>query len=220
MTQRLFAIGDIHGCFDSFRTLIEQKIQIRKDDKIVLLGDYIDRGTHSKEVVDYIIDLQNSGFDIVPLIGNHESMLLDTINNSEYLSTWIQNGGTETIKSFGISSLGKLAPRYIDFFKGLIYYYEFEDYLFVHAGFNDAINNPFEDRYYMIWRCREKYGHPSLKDKTIVHGHRPISVAACTENIHSQNKVINLDTGCVYTDINGHGSLTALELYTKCIYFA
>lgn len=117
MTHRLFAIGDIHGCFDSLRTMIEQKIKIRKEDKIILLGDYIDRGPQSKEVVDYIIDLQNSGFDLVPLIGNHEAMLLDTLNNNEYFSIWIQNGGTETLRSFGISSLGKLAPRYIDFFK-------------------------------------------------------------------------------------------------------
>ncbi|MFA5814000.1 MAG: metallophosphoesterase [Bacteroidales bacterium] len=74
MNQRLLAIGDIHGCFNAFRTLVEQKIQIKKRDKIILLGDYIDRGTHSKEVVDYIFDLQNKGFDIVPLIGNHEAM--------------------------------------------------------------------------------------------------------------------------------------------------
>ena len=220
MNKRLFAIGDIHGCFDSFRTMIEQKIQIRKEDKIVLLGDYIDRGTHSKAVVDYIMDLRDRGFDIVPLIGNHEAMLLDTLNNDEYLSKWIQNGGDETVRSFGISSLGKLSPRYIDFFKGLLYYFEFEQYLFVHAGFNDVINNPLQDRYYMIWRCKDKYLHPLLKNKTIVHGHRPISVAACTENVHSKNKVINLDTGCVYSDNNGHGSLTALELYTKCLYFA
>lgn len=220
MTQRLFAIGDIHGCFDSFRTMVEQKIKIRRDDKIVLLGDYIDRGTHSKDVVDYILNLQNNGYDIVPLIGNHEAMLLDTLKNDEYLSKWIQNGGAETVRSFGISSLGKLAPHYIDFFKGLHYYFEFDQYLFVHAGFNDEISNPFEDRYYMIWRCRDKYVHPMLIDKTIVHGHRPISVATCTESIKRQSKVINLDTGCVYSDSNGHGSLTALELHTKCLYFA
>jgi serine/threonine protein phosphatase 1 len=158
----------------------------------------------NKEVVDYIIYLQDNGFDIVPLIGNHEAMLLDTFNNNEYFSTWIQNGGAETLRSFEINSLGKLATHYVDFFNGLPYYFEFEEYLFVHAGFNDEIDNPFEDRYYMIWRCRERYWHSSLKDKIIVHGHRPISVAACTENIHSQNKVINLDTGCVYTDINAN----------------
>lgn len=219
MTQRLFAIGDIHGCFDSFRTLVEEKIQIRTDDKIVLLGDYIDRGAQSREVIDYIIELQSNGFDIVPLLGNHESMLLDAYYDVGQLSLWIQNGGTETLKSFGISSLKNIERRYIDFFIGLPYYFAFEDYLFVHAGFNDDLSNPFEDRYHMIWKCKEKYEHPSLKDKTIVHGHRPVSVNICKENVLGKNKVINVDTGCVYSEHTGYGTLTALELYANGLYF-
>lgn len=220
MTQRLFAIGDIHGCYNAFRTLLERHIQIKKSDKIILLGDYIDRGAQSKEVVDYIIDLQSDGFDIVPLLGNHEAMLLDAYYNDGHLSLWIQNGGTETLKSFGIRSLKNMERRYIDFFSGLPYYFAFEDYLFVHAGFNDDLNNPFEDRYHMIWKCKERYKHPSLKDKTIVHGHRPVSKTICKENVPGKNKVINLDTGCVYSDYTGYGTLTALELYTNCLYFA
>lgn len=88
MNNRLFAIGDIHGCFDSFQKLIENVIDIKPNDTIVLLDDYIDRGSQSKEIVDYIIDLQNKGFNLIPLIGNHESMLLDTLDNDElcYLS--------------------------------------------------------------------------------------------------------------------------------------
>jgi serine/threonine protein phosphatase 1 len=220
MNKRLFAIGDIHGCFDSFRTLVEQKIQIKKSDKIILLGDYIDRGTHSKEVLDYIIDLQNNGFDIVPLTGNHEVMLLDAFYNDEHLSLWIQNGGTKTLKSFGIGSLKNLDPEYITFFEGLSYYFAIEEYLFVHAGFNDRIDNPFDDQYSMIWERKESYRHPLLKDKTIVHGHNPVPVTICKESLQSNNKVINLDTGCVYSNYPGYGRLAALELYTKCLYFA
>ncbi len=220
MNKRLFAIGDIHGCYEAFRALVEQKIQIKKSDKLILLGDYIDRGTHSKEVVDYIIELQNNGFDIVPLRGNHEAMLLDAFDKYERLSIWIQNGGSATLKSFGINSLKDLEPRYLEFFNKLPYYFEFEEYLFVHAGFNDDENDPFEDKYHMIWKCREKYRHPSLRDKTIVHGHRPIPVTLCYENVFSSNKVINLDTGCVYSDSDGYGSLSGLELYANCLYFA
>jgi len=58
MNKRLFAIGDIHGCFNAVRSLLEQKIQIKESDKIILLGDYIDRGIQSKDVIDYIIDLK------------------------------------------------------------------------------------------------------------------------------------------------------------------
>ena len=60
MSERLFAIGDIHGCFDSLKELVEHKIQLQKSDKLVLLGDYIDRGDKSKEVVEYIIELCES----------------------------------------------------------------------------------------------------------------------------------------------------------------
>ena len=220
MNKRLFAIGDIHGCYKAFRTLVEQKIKIKKSDKIILLGDYIDRGPHSKEVIDYIIELQNNGFDIIPLRGNHEAMLLDAFDKGERLSLWIQNGGSETLKSFGISYLKDLAPRYLEFFNKLPYYFEFEEYIFVHAGFNDGLNNPFDDKYHMIWKCRERYEHPSLKDKTIVHGHCPITVTTCNERVLSNNKVINLDTGCVYSDSDGYGSLSALELYAYSLFFA
>ena len=67
MDNRLFAIGDIHGCFNSFKKLMEEKIQITKSDKVVLLGDYIDRGSQSKEVIDYIIELKEKSFDIITL---------------------------------------------------------------------------------------------------------------------------------------------------------
>ena len=164
MGERLFAIGDIHGCFDSLRELIENKIAIRKSDRLVFLGDYIDRGNQSREVIDYIIELKNKDFDIVALIGNHESMLLDALDNDMFLPEWFQNGGSETMRSFGINSLKQLDQVYIDFFKGLQFYYFLNDFLFVHAGFNDRISNPFDDKYHMIWSRREKYTNPVLTE--------------------------------------------------------
>lgn len=214
MNERLFAIGDIHGCFDSFRELVENKIEINNSDKLVLLGDYIDRGNQSKEVVDFIIELQHKGIDVIPLMGNHEAMLLDTLDNGELLSNWIQNGGSETLESFGIKSLKDLSQQYIHFFKGLRLYYSFHQFLFVHAGFNDEIKNPFEDKYHMIWTCRGKYTNPILSDKTIIHGHSPIPESFCQQSILDNNQVINIDTGCVYSDTFGYGRLSAIELYS------
>jgi len=141
MNNRVFAIGDIHGCFNSFKKLIEQKIQLTKSDKLVLLGDYIDRGSQSKEVIDYIIELIEKDFDIVPLRGNHEQMLLDAFFDDGHIPIWIFNGGNETLKSFGINSLKKLETKYLDFFGSLQFFFEFEAYLLVHAGFNDEIQN-------------------------------------------------------------------------------
>ena len=218
MNKKLFAIGDVHGCFDKLKVLIEEKIQIKKSDKVILLGDYIDRGTQSKEVIDYIIELKEKGFDILPLIGNHEAMLLDALANNEFLFLWIQNGGSETLKSFGISSLEFLEAKYIDFFKKLRYYFSFEEFLFVHAGFNDEVNNPFEDKYHMIWKCRENYKHLLLQNKIIVHGHCPIKESVSKKLLQESGNVINIDTGCVFSDKVGYGKLSAIELYSKVLY--
>jgi predicted MPP superfamily phosphohydrolase len=83
MNKRLFTIGDIHGCFDSLKELVQNKILLQKSDKLILLGDYIDRGDKSKEVIDYIIELREKEFDIIPLMGNHEAMLLDAYDNEK-----------------------------------------------------------------------------------------------------------------------------------------
>ena len=214
MHKRLFAIGDIHGCFDSFRELVEYKIEFNNNDKLILLGDYIDRGNQSKSVVDYIIDLQNKGFDVVPLMGNHESMLLETLDNEKLLLQWFQNGGFETLESFQIKSLKELDQIYIDFFKGLQFYYSLKNYLFVHAGFNDEITDPFGDKYQMIWAIREYYQNPLLKDKIIIHGHSPIPESLCQQIIRDNNHVINIDTGCVYSNEVGYGRLSAIEIYS------
>jgi len=214
MKNRLFAIGDIHGCYDSLRELIEHKIKIRKSDKLVFLGDYIDRGYQSRQEIDYIIGLQEKNYDIVSLIGNHEAMLLETLANKGFLPEWIRNGGSATLKSFGIRSLKQLDKSYIDFFKGLHYYFLFENFLFVHAGFNDSLSDPFEDKYHMIWSRRENYANPVLTDKIIIHGHTPIPELTCKQDIQNKSRVINIDTGCVYADIEGYGRLSAYNPYS------
>ena len=214
MEKRLFAIGDIHGCFDSLRELVEHKIKIRKSDKLVFLGDYIDRGNQSRKVIDYIIGLKDKDFDITTLIGNHESMLLEALLNEDFLPEWIRNGGSATLKSFGIKSLKQLGQSYIDFFKALQYFCLIDNFLFVHAGFNDNISNPLEDKYHMIWSRREEYTNPVLKNKIIIHGHTPVPELICRQEIQDKNRVINIDTGCVYGHIEGYGRLSAYNPYS------
>lgn len=154
--------------------------------------------------------MQNA-YDIVPLMGNHEVLLLDAFNNKKNTSKWIQNGGDATLKSFEINILENIKSKYIHFFKNLKYYYSYKDCLFVHAGFNDNIINPFIDYYSMLWKCNEVYVNPIFTNKTIVHGHNPISVSKCEERVNSKCDVINIDTGCVYKDRVGFGKLTAYE---------
>jgi len=217
MNNRFFAIGDIHGCFDSFKDLIENEIKLQKNDTLVLLGDYIDRGLKSKEVIDYIINLQEQSYTVFPLIGNHEVMMLDSLKNEKTKELWIQNGGKETLKSFNINSISELSNKYLDFFENLPYYYMHENYLFVHAGFNDNIINPFEDKYSMVWHSRQSYLNPLFAKKIIIHGHRPVTTNFCNQQLKERKQVINIDTGCVYNDKKGYGKLTAIEIYSGII---
>jgi len=219
MNNRIYAIGDIHGCFNSMKELIENKIQLRKEDNLIFLGDYIDRGPDSKKVLDYIIELQNNDYDIVTLLGNHESMLVDAWYNESATSKWIQNGGSETLRSFDIDSLKAIDPKYIDFFKNLKFYYELDKYLFVHAGFNDKLENPFSDNYSMLWSRREEYFNPLLNNRTVIHGHSPVSLDITQKQITNNSKVINIDGGCVYSSTH-LGKLVAFEVNTRSILIA
>lgn len=214
MKDRLFAVGDIHGCFDALQKLIENELILRKSDKLVLLGDYIDRGYQSKEVVDYLMYLLREGYDVIPLLGNHEAMLLQALHSQVYYSNWLQNGGATTLYSFCIDSIRDFGEPYLTFFKSLRLFYAVGNILFVHAGFNDAAENPFDDNYAMLWTRSETYTHPLLEGKIIIHGHTPITLACCSEQVAQRNRVINIDTGCVYSSATGYGRLTALEMYS------
>ncbi|MDP2723995.1 MAG: metallophosphoesterase family protein [Bacteroidales bacterium] len=218
--DRIFAIGDIHGCFDTLQTLIEEKIKPTKNDLLVFLGDYIDKGSKSKQVIDYIIELRNQGFEVVTLMGNHEILLLEAHTNKTRMSVWLEIGGYETMRSLGIKSLHHINPVYLDFFNQLEYFYEYDGFLFVHAGFNDKNPDPFEDKSVMAWICKKKYKNPLLADKIIVHGHCPVSVTSCNKRIRKNKKVIDIDTGCVYTYKENYGVLTALEVKTMEIFSA
>ncbi len=218
MEERLFAIGDIHGCIDELRLLVESAARIGPGDKVVFLGDYIDRGEYSREVIDYIIGMRNSGTDVVTLRGNHEEMLIEAYENENRWYNWFLNGGAFTLDSFGIRTVKELPRDYIDFFCKLSYYYIYENFVFVHAGFNDDIEDPFDDSTDMIWTRRESYKNPALNDYTIIHGHTPVTLDACTAMIKEHAKVLNIDTGCVYSGLPGYGYLSAVELRSMSLF--
>ena len=216
--SRLFAIGDIHGCFKPFYELVVNAIDLKKEDRLILLGDYIDRGTQSKEVIDFIIDLKAGGFDIIPLMGNHEAMLLESYADTGMLYQWYMNSGETTLESIGIQDVRDLEKTYLDFFSGLKYYESIGNFLFVHAGFNDHDADPFIDKYHMVWETRLSYINPVLQGKTIIHGHRPKTPGICKKA--DQRKII-CDTngsGCVYGREMDYGFLSALDINEMKLY--
>ena len=114
---RVIAIGDIHGCSKTLKYLLLKKLKITRSDKIYCIGDYIDRGPDSKGVIDLIIKLRKEGFQLHTIRGNHEEMMMQSINNQKFFDKWMQNGGDATLKSFNISSYNELPSKYKFFFK-------------------------------------------------------------------------------------------------------
>ncbi|HCC71272.1 MAG TPA: hypothetical protein DEQ09_09000 [Bacteroidales bacterium] len=218
MSKRLLAIGDTHGCYKQLYILMTGVINLTMNDKIVLLGDYIDRGAESKAVIDMIMELKSKRYDIVPLKGNHEDMMINAPNSALDNYNWILNGGDETLKSFGVRYVNDIEKKYMEFISGLYPYHIVDNYIFVHAGFNDDIENPFEDEYSMLWERRYEYYSPVFKDKIIIHGHRPHPLSELKEQVKHSSRVINIDTGCVYGKDRGLGDLTAIDLHSMKLY--
>jgi len=218
-----YAISDIHGCLKTFKTLLE-KIKFSKQDELYLLGDYIDRGPDSKGVIDYIWTLQDQGYQVACLRGNHEQMLLDCVDDDHKFLLWERNGGDATMLSFGRRFVSAIPDQYIAWFNALPYYLEVDKYILVHAGFRFDLPNPFEEKEAMIWQrdWYDRINHQWLGDRIIIHGHTPTSKIDIQDMVTQikRRPVIDIDNGCVFWDrLSGMGRLCALELTTLNLHF-
>ncbi|RNI25032.1 metallophosphoesterase family protein [Rufibacter latericius] len=208
-----YAISDIHGCLKTFRYMVEEELKVQPTDALYLLGDYIDRGPDSKGVIDFILELQEKGYNVTTLCGNHEDMLLDARDNSGYLDDWLINGGVPALKSFNTDTLFGIPAKYWKFFDELKLYVELDDYLLVHAGFDFSLPDPFSDRQSMLWTRDFEVDKKKLGNRRIVHGHTPISLNEIASTLRKPvSPVINIDGGCVFDSRFGY--LTALNLDT------
>jgi serine/threonine protein phosphatase 1 len=205
---KFIAIGDIHGCLKSMEALLE-KLKPYYDRKFIFIGDYIDRGPSSRQVVDYLIDF-NQRVDCVFLRGNHEQMLLDAYNHGDN-ELWMMNGGRATMKSYGLSARSSALPEeHEDFYINTQLYYNTENYFFVHAGISPAktIAESLKDEegiHGFLWERSHLNAFETPWEKTVVFGHTPHPNPLVKEHM------IGIDTGCVYDRI-GYGKLTAAKL--------
>lgn len=218
-----FAITDIHGCRESFRQLLE-KINFQPNDELYLLGDYIDRGPDSKGVIDDIIHLQQSGYCIVCLRGNHEQAMLESRTNLKLRRSWVTSwGGLQTVESFDALDMKDIDGSYYEFMEDLPYFIELHDYVLVHAGLDFSKKEPLKDKQGMLWirRWRETVDQDWLDGKVIVHGHTPISKETIELQMDCLDEipVIDIDGGCVYKGQEERGYLVALDLDSRELHF-
>lgn len=204
MTQRKIAIGDIHGCINTFSKLLD-KINLQKTDVLYLLGDYVDRGSDSKSVIDLIIKLQNSGYDVRPLIGNHEFMLLESHNFHKSYLHWITQGGNHTIDSFE----EYFDLEYLEFFKNLKYFYLEDDFILVHGGLDFSQDKPLKHTDSIIWTRNKTIDRSKTGNRRLIVGHTPTELNKIRQSVNED--IIHLDGGCVYSDVEWLGNLVALD---------
>lgn len=230
MNQKRWVIPDIHGHAETLRALLAQ-IRPSKEDHLIFLGDYIDRGPNSKAVIDEIISLQENGHRVTPLMGNHEEYFLLNYDhakrNQGFLNRfkansikkeWYEFGGKETMQSFGTKSILNIEPKYIEWMEKLEYYKEFKDYVIVHAGLNFKSDDVFQDKHSMLWAKEFQIIPSKISYRQIIHGHTPVDLEYIHHCIqHEHHEFIDLDNGVYMTKKPGFGNLMAFELNQRIL---
>lgn len=191
-----YAVGDIHGCLDKLKSLIGACRQHAGDEEMLLvfLGDYVDRGPDSAGVVRYILSLQaDAPQRVVALKGNHEAWVLSVLNG-EPARTWLRNGGTATLASYGASNVGGLPAADLNWMRSLPLTYDDGRRLFVHAGVDPRKPLDAQDEVDLLW-IREPFLHDERDfGRLIVHGHTPLETA----KPDLRPNRLNLDTAAVF----------------------
>jgi len=206
MNNRIFAVGDIHGCHEKLVAMMKI-LPWDKDrgDLLLFIGDYVDRGPRSREVIEFLVDLKKKGGNFVFLKGNHEKMLLDFYVQQKDQMLYVANGGAETIASYVEGGIGRkafvLPEEHLEFLLALKLSHETEDYLFVHAGLRDGIPLTEQSEEDLLW-IREEFIYSSYDwKKRVIFGHTALETPFVTPG------KIGIDTGAVYGN-----KLTAVEL--------
>jgi serine/threonine protein phosphatase 1 len=204
--SNLYAIGDIHGQRGMLDMLLE-KVPLKKDDEIVFVGDYIDRGPDSRGVVDAILEFKLNYPNTTCLCGNHEEMFLDYIKDEKKYSKGIfaMNGGIETLKSYGIDPrVGppKVPPLHMDFFEALGCRHESRGFLFVHAGVRPGVPIDEQVDKDLLWIRDDFFDSEEDFEMPIVFGHTPMPGV-----MDKLPRMLGIDTGAAYG-----GWLTCIQL--------
>lgn len=226
--DKVFSIGDIHGCFDLLEKILQKWNP--KEEQLVFLGDYIDRGPDSLKVLEKVMQLTEE-YDAVTLSGNHEQLFLNWLEKPEELSEFYFNpkvGGTTTLQNFYDSptfnivsdnfsvkeiaqTIQKRHSRIINFIKRLRRFYLWDPFLFVHAGISSNVEN-FRDSKIddFFWIREEFFNVPHLAKEIVVFGHTPTVTLNEDKSskvwISSCRKKIGIDGGgAIYERGNLHG---------------
>jgi serine/threonine protein phosphatase 1 len=213
LDHRRIIIGDIHGHYDALMALLDS-ISPSSDDEIYFLGDAIDRGPKSAQVVEFLMENQYQC-----LRGNHEEMLLDVVGSGqvsvELYQGWLYSGGHATVASYD----SKIPQEHIDWMKSLPLYLDLGDIWLVHAGVSPEIplQNQTSDQFCWIREEFHSIDKPFFPDKLIITGHTITFTLPGVQpgQIASGPGWLCIETGAYHQN---SGWMTALDITQKKIY--
>jgi serine/threonine protein phosphatase 1 len=201
-----FAIGDVHGCFDKLQALLRfcDSVRAKREARYILMGDYIDRGSDARKVVDLLMQRQLSeGSAFICLRGNHEQMLVVAAaegRSDRDLMTWWANGGEQTLDSYGVNDPSSLPASHLKWIETLPLKVSDQKRLFVHAGIRPGISTANQSETDLLW-IREPFLSSEIPHALfVVHGHTPTK--SRLPDLRSNR--LNIDTGACFG-----GELTA-----------
>ena len=200
--SRTIAIGDIHGCSTALAALVAA-FNPTSDDTIVPLGDYVDRGIDSKGVLDLLIELGDR-CNLVPILGNHDQMMLHASDGRSDLQFWLNCGGDSALDSYGSSGQLDLIPiEHMRFLESCHSYYESETHIFLHANYTPKLSLGEHDDHTIRWLSLRDYipQQQHCSGRNAVVGHTPHG------EVFDIGHLVCIDTGVC----NG-GWLTALDV--------
>jgi serine/threonine protein phosphatase 1 len=219
-----YGVGDIHGRADLFEKMIDRirvdSEMIGEKPRIVLLGDYVDRGPGSRQVLERIIRLKQEAWcEVEALMGNHEEALLQFLREPGYGVSWVEFGGAATLGSYGIAvpamrtdpeaweavrdAFVEVLPReHVELLEGFRISLQADDYFFVHAGVNPDVPLEAQGSQEFLWIRAPFLASEKACDYVVVHGHTP------EEEPSNERWRIGLDTGAYAT-----GVLTGVRLH-------
>ncbi len=214
MNGDIYVIGDLHGCLAPLKRLLENLEPDLHQDRLLFVGDYIDRGPDSRGVVDYILGLKARypAENIICLKGNHEVMFLDFLAGQDR-NLFLMNGGLNTLRDYwgeGWDEQSELVLPldHARFYQELQLFYEIEDYIFVHGGLKPGVPLAEQVDEDLCWIRGEFIASTEDFGRRVIFGHTPFKQPLVLPN------KIGIDTGLVYGNF-----LTCLKLPQMDFYF-
>lgn len=186
------------------------KVELTAEDQLFILGDLINRGPRSSEVVDHLIQLMEMGNQVHVLRGNHEEILLHIARTGpRELPLLLRTRNAMDM----LNSEGRVKKRFLRLFRNLPYCFDLGDFYLVHAGFNLRAADPLTDLHAMVWQRPFVLKEGMVNGRRVIHGHQPRSMGRIRKAVEGAMPAICIDNGCTHGYMgDGYGALVCLDI--------